>query len=89
METSGRHYTSVLFLYFEMKIHNPTITWKLVAHFLLWPSNEMTHYFYFSHYYYYHYYYYIIDISFMQGIYTYIPETNHVPREHCVATILM
>jgi hypothetical protein len=25
----------------------------------------------------------------MQGIYTYIPETNHVPREHCVATIPM
>jgi hypothetical protein len=25
----------------------------------------------------------------MQGIYTYIPETNHVPREHYVATILM
>jgi hypothetical protein len=25
----------------------------------------------------------------MQGIYTYIPETNHVPRGHCVATILM
>jgi hypothetical protein len=25
----------------------------------------------------------------MQGIYTYIPETNHVPRKHCVATILM
>jgi hypothetical protein len=25
----------------------------------------------------------------MQGIYTYIPETNHVPREHSVATILM
>jgi hypothetical protein len=23
----------------------------------------------------------------MQGIYTYIPETNHVPREHCVETI--
>ena len=23
----------------------------------------------------------IIIISFMQGIYTYIPETNHVPRE--------
>ena len=35
------------------------------------------------------YYYYIIDISFMQGIYTYIPETNHVPREHCVRAILM
>jgi hypothetical protein len=31
----------------------------------------------------------IIGISFMQGICTYIPETNHVPREHCVATILM
>jgi hypothetical protein len=25
----------------------------------------------------------------MQGIYTYIPETNHVPREQCVASILM
>jgi hypothetical protein len=25
----------------------------------------------------------------MQGIYTYIPETNHVPREHSVAAILM
>jgi hypothetical protein len=25
----------------------------------------------------------------MQGIYTYIPETNHVPTEHCVVTILM
>jgi len=31
----------------------------------------------------------ILGISFMQVIYTYIPETNHVPREHCVATILM
>jgi hypothetical protein len=25
----------------------------------------------------------------MLGIYTYISETNHVPRELCVATILM
>ena len=25
----------------------------------------------------------------MQGIYTYIPETKHVPREHCVAAILV
>jgi hypothetical protein len=25
----------------------------------------------------------------MQGIYTYIPETNHVPREHRVAAILV
>jgi hypothetical protein len=31
----------------------------------------------------------ILGISFMQRIYTYIPETNHVPREYCVATILM
>ena len=31
----------------------------------------------------------ILGISFVQGIYTHIPETNHVPREHCVATILM
>jgi hypothetical protein len=31
----------------------------------------------------------IFGISFMQGTYTHIPETNHVPREHCVATILM
>jgi hypothetical protein len=25
----------------------------------------------------------------MQGIYTYIPETNHFTTEHCVATILV
>ena len=31
----------------------------------------------------------ILGISFMQGIYTYIPETNHVPREQCVAAILV
>jgi len=31
----------------------------------------------------------ILGISFMQDIYTYIPETNHVPREHCVVTILL
>ena len=30
----------------------------------------------------------ITIISFMQGIYTYIPETNHVPREHSVSDIL-
>ena len=29
----------------------------------------------------------ILGISFMPGIYTYIPETNHVPREHSVAAI--
>ena len=31
----------------------------------------------------------IIIISFMQGIYTYSPETNYVPREYSVATILL
>ena len=31
----------------------------------------------------------IIIISFMQGIYTYIPETNHVPREYSVAAVLL
>jgi hypothetical protein len=30
----------------------------------------------------------IIIISFMQGIDTYIPETNHVPREYSVSAIL-
>ena len=29
----------------------------------------------------------IIVVSFMQGIYTYIPETNCVPREYSVAAI--
>jgi hypothetical protein len=28
-------------------------------------------------------------ISFMQGIYTYIPETNHVPKRYNVAAILL
>jgi hypothetical protein len=27
-------------------------------------------------------------LSFMQGIYTYIPETNHVPKQYNVAAIL-
>jgi hypothetical protein len=31
----------------------------------------------------------ILGISFMQGIYTYIPEANHVPKEHRVAGILV
>jgi len=31
----------------------------------------------------------ITIISFMQGIYTYIPETNYVPREYSVAAILL
>ena len=31
----------------------------------------------------------IIIISFTQGIFTYIPETNYVPREYSVASILL
>jgi len=31
----------------------------------------------------------IIIISFMQVIFTYIPETNYVPREYSVAAILL
>ena len=31
----------------------------------------------------------IIIISFMQGNYTYIPETSYVPREYSVAAILL
>jgi hypothetical protein len=31
----------------------------------------------------------ITIISFMQNIYTYIPETNYVPREYSVAAILL
>jgi len=31
----------------------------------------------------------IITIYFMQGIYTFIPETNYVPREYSVAAILL
>jgi hypothetical protein len=30
----------------------------------------------------------IITVSFMQGIYTHIPTTNHVPKEYNVAAIL-
>ena len=31
----------------------------------------------------------IIIISFKQGIYTYIPQTNYIPREYSVAAILL
>ena len=31
----------------------------------------------------------IIIISFMQGVYTYIPDTSYVPREYSVAAILL
>ena len=30
-----------------------------------------------------------IIISFMQGIYTYVPETKYVPMEYCVVAILL
>jgi hypothetical protein len=39
------------------------------------------------HYYYYYYYYYYYIIPFIQGIHTYIPETNHVSRVHSVAAL--
>ena len=38
-------------------------------------------------YYYYYYYYYYILITFMQGIYNYIPETNHVSMVYSVAAV--
>ena len=31
----------------------------------------------------------VVVISFMQGIYTHIPETSYVPREYTVAAILL
>jgi len=31
----------------------------------------------------------IIIISFMQDIYTYIPETNYIPKEYSVTAILL
>ena len=31
----------------------------------------------------------IITITFMQGIYTYIPQTKYIPREYSVAAILL
>ena len=31
----------------------------------------------------------IIIISFMQGIYTYIPETNYIPRKYSVVAVLL
>ena len=39
-------------------------------------------------YYYYYYYYYYLFITFMQCIYNYIPETNHVSRVYSVVAIL-
>jgi len=30
----------------------------------------------------------IVIVSFMQGIHTHIPETNHIPRGYIVAAIL-
>ena len=38
-----------------------------------------------GYYYYYYYYYYLL----YEGIYTYTPETNYVPREYSVAAILL
>ena len=40
------------------------------------------------YYYYYYYYYYYPCYPLIQGIYNYIPATNHVPRAHSVAAVL-
>jgi hypothetical protein len=41
-----------------------------------------------NYYYYYYYYYENVTISHMHGTYTYIPETNNVPKEYNVAAVL-
>jgi hypothetical protein len=47
------------------------------------------HYYYYYYYHHYHHHHHHRHFSsFLQGIYTYIPETNHVPREYTVAAIL-
>ena len=40
------------------------------------------------YYYYYYYYYIILAITSKQGIYNYIPETNHISRAYSVAALL-
>jgi hypothetical protein len=39
-------------------------------------------------YYYYYYYYYYICYYFLQSVYNYVPETNHVSRVYIVPAIL-
>jgi len=55
----------------------------LLSGSILLPYYDYHYYDY--HYYYYHYHHPLL----MQGIYTYIPETNYVPREYSVAAILL
>ena len=45
--------------------------------------------YYYYYYYYYHHHHHHRHHLFMQGICTYIPETNYVPREYSVAAILL
>jgi hypothetical protein len=69
----------------------PRIKQRSVGHVASRPVNEPNVPSVGLHYYYYYYYYYFIGkdyISFMQDIYTYIPETNHVPKQYNVAAIL-
>jgi hypothetical protein len=42
---------------------------------------EFYYYYYYYYYHHHHHHHHIITISFMQGIYTYIPKTNHVAKE--------
>ena len=46
------------------------------------------YYYYYHHHHHHHHYRHHHHISFMRGIYTFIPETNHVPREYSVSAIL-
>jgi len=46
-------------------------------------------YYYYYYYYYYHHHHHHPRYLLYEGICTYIPETNHVPREHRVAAILV
>jgi hypothetical protein len=51
--------------------------------------DDHCHSYYYSYYYYYYYYYYIVlVITFMQAIYNYTPETNHVSAVYNVAAVL-
>jgi len=55
--------------------------------FVLKKLNNKCYYYYYYHHH--HHIIIIIIISFMQGIYTYIPETSYVPRKYSVAAILL
>jgi hypothetical protein len=53
----------------------------IMSGLFLWVFISIIYYYYYYHYHHHH--------LFMQGIYTYIPETNYVPRDYSVAAILL